>query len=370
MERPEASSLPPKPVRESHVEMTELVLPNDANALGTVLGGKVMHLIDICGAMAAARHCRKPVVTASVDTLDFKHPIFVGQAMLLRGWVNYAARTSMEVQVEVYSEDLRTGERRHTSTALLTFVALDERRQPTPVPPVLPETEEEWRRYREAEARRAERLRRVRGAPPDLPWPEALPGPVREVLAGLEERQRQAQERRREGEAVTPLWCLPREAALLLFLLARATGARRVVEVGTSAGYSGTWLAAALPPDGRLYTVERDPDKVSAAREAFRRAGVAERVEILEGHALQVLPGLARRGPFDLVFLDAAKDEYAAYFDLLAPALRPGGLVVADNVVSHRAELAGYVEHVRRRPGFVSVTVPLGNGLEITCRLQ
>lgn len=369
MDRPEAP-LAPKPVRESYVEMTELVLPNDANALGTVQGGKVMHLIDICGAVAAARHCRRVVVTASVDALDFKHPIFVGQAMLLRGWVNYAARTSMEVQVEVFSEDLRTGERRHTSTALLTFVALDDQRRPTPVPPVLPETEEEWRRYREAEARRAERLRRIRGVVGDEPLPAALPEPVRAVLAELEERQRELARRQEAGERVTPLWCLPRDAATLLFLLARAVGARRVVEVGTSAGYSGVWLAAALPPDGRLYTVEADPAKVAAARESFRRAGLAERVEVLAGRALEVLPELARRGPFDLVFLDAAKEEYVAYFDLLAPALRPGGLVVADNVLSHRLALAGYVERVRRQEGFVSVTVPIGNGLEITCRLR
>lgn len=152
--------LKPKPVRESVVEMTELVLPNDANQLGNILGGKVMHLIDICGAMAAARHARRVCVTASVDSLSFEHPVRVGQAVNLRAWVNYTARTSMEVQVEVYAEDLLTGERHHTSTALLTFVALDDQGRPTPVPPVIPETPEEKRRYAEAEQRRQERLAR------------------------------------------------------------------------------------------------------------------------------------------------------------------------------------------------------------------
>lgn len=152
--------LQPKPVRQSIVEMTELVLPNDANQLGNILGGRVMHLIDICAAMAAARHARRVCVTASVDNLSFEHPIKVGQAVNLKAWVNYTARTSMEVQVEVYAEDLLTGERHHTSTALLTFVAVDEEGRPAPVPPVLPETPEEQRRYAEAEKRRAERLAR------------------------------------------------------------------------------------------------------------------------------------------------------------------------------------------------------------------
>lgn len=156
--------LQPKPVRASVVEMTELVLPNDANQLGNILGGRVMHLIDICGAMAAARHARRVCVTASVDNLSFEHPIKVGQAVNLKAWVNYTARTSLEVQVEVYAEDLLTGERHHTSTALLTFVAVDEQGRPTPVPPVLPETPEEQRRYAEAEKRRAERLARRSGS--------------------------------------------------------------------------------------------------------------------------------------------------------------------------------------------------------------
>lgn len=157
-------TLEPKPVSRSVVEMTELVLPNDANQLGNILGGRVMHLIDICGAMAAARHARRVCVTASVDSLSFEYPIRVGQAVNLKAWVNYTARTSLEVQVEVYAEDLLTGQRHHTSTALLTFVAVDDHGRPTPVPPVLPETAEEKRRYAEAEKRRAERLARRSGS--------------------------------------------------------------------------------------------------------------------------------------------------------------------------------------------------------------
>lgn len=149
-----------KPVQASVVEMTELALPNDANPLGNILGGKVMHLIDICAALVAAKHSRRICVTASVDSLSFRHPIRVGQAIKLRGWVNFAARTSMEIQVEVYAEDLLTGDRYHTSTALLTFVALGDDGRPTPVPPVIPETDEERQRFAAAEQRRRERLER------------------------------------------------------------------------------------------------------------------------------------------------------------------------------------------------------------------
>src|SRR5512140_3926772 len=121
-----------KPVAESRVEMVELVLPNDANPLGSILGGKVMHLIDIAAAIAAHRHCRRPVVTASMDRVDFHHPVRVGQLIILQASVNYVAHTSMEVGVKVQSEDLNTGVRLHTASAYTTFVALgpDGRSQP------------------------------------------------------------------------------------------------------------------------------------------------------------------------------------------------------------------------------------------------
>ena len=111
-----------KPVRESISEYSELALPNDANGLGNVLGGKVMHLVDLCAAMAAMRHARMPVVTASVDSLSFLHPVHIGELIMLRSSVNRVFRTSMEVGVYVVTETLMTGERLHTCSAYLTFV--------------------------------------------------------------------------------------------------------------------------------------------------------------------------------------------------------------------------------------------------------
>lgn len=153
------TDLSPKPVRESAVEMTEEVLPNDANNFGTILGGKVMHLIDIAAAIAARRHTRRLVVTAAVDSLSFLSPIKVGDIIILKSSVNRTFTSSMEVGVKVFSENTQTGERKHTSSAYLTFVALDEKGKPTRVPPVKPETPEEKRRYEEAAKRRQVRLR-------------------------------------------------------------------------------------------------------------------------------------------------------------------------------------------------------------------
>ncbi len=150
--------LAPKAVRESISEYSELALPNDANGLGNVLGGKVMHLVDLAAALAALRHARRPVVTASVDHMNFLHPVKIGQLMLLRSSVNRVFRSSMEIGVKVWVEDLQTGAVRHTSSAYLTFVALDATGQTIPIPPVIPETEEEKRRYEEAARRRDYRL--------------------------------------------------------------------------------------------------------------------------------------------------------------------------------------------------------------------
>ena len=148
----------PKFVRESVSEYSDLALPNDANGLGNVLGGKVMHLVDMAGALAAIRHARCPVVTAAVDYMNFLHPVKIGQLILLRSSVNRVFRTSMEVGVKVFVEDLQTGDIRHTSSAYLTFVALDVSGNRVPVAPVIPETEEERRRYDEAAQRREYRL--------------------------------------------------------------------------------------------------------------------------------------------------------------------------------------------------------------------
>lgn len=150
---------------ESLVQMMDIAFPNDANPLGTVFGGKVLNIIDICGSMAAMRHCRQVIVTASIDSVDFHSPIHVGEWIIARAWVNYTGRTSMEVQVEIHAENALTGEKRHCCTAFLTYVALNNERRPMPVPPIHPQTPEEQRRYREAEERRKLRLalRRRRG---------------------------------------------------------------------------------------------------------------------------------------------------------------------------------------------------------------
>jgi acyl-CoA hydrolase len=147
-----------KPVRESISEYAEFALPNDVNPLGNILGGKVMHLVDLAAALAAMRHSRRPAVTVSVDSLQFLHPVHAGELILLRSSVNRAFRTSMEVGVKVITENITTGVCVHTCSAYLTFVALDETGKPATVPPVIPETEEEKRRYFEAGQRREYRL--------------------------------------------------------------------------------------------------------------------------------------------------------------------------------------------------------------------
>src|SRR3954453_23189778 len=131
-----------KSVRESLSEYSEIALPNDANGLGNVLGGKVMHLVDVAAAMGAIRHARRPCVTASVDSLHFLHPVRIGQLIVLRSSGNRVFRSSIELGVQVETETLLTGEKLHTCSAYLTFVALDESRKAVPIPPVIPETEE------------------------------------------------------------------------------------------------------------------------------------------------------------------------------------------------------------------------------------
>jgi acyl-CoA hydrolase len=147
-----------RPVSASRTELVEFVLPQDANALGTALGGRVMHFVDMAGAIAALRHCHAPVVTASIDHVDFRSPVQVGELMILKSSVNRTFHTSLEVGVKVFSENPLTGERRHTTSAYLTFVALDEERRPKTVPAVSCETDDDRRRYRQALVRRKARL--------------------------------------------------------------------------------------------------------------------------------------------------------------------------------------------------------------------
>ena len=153
-------SLTPKPARESATEMVQVVLPNDANPLGFMLGGSVMHLIDIAGAIASHRHTRSRVVTVAVDDLQFLHSIKVGDLIVLKARVTCTFKTSLEVQVHVYSEEALTGRRKLTSNAFLTFVAVDSSGEPMEVPPLAVETDEERRTVEEAHARRAQRLKK------------------------------------------------------------------------------------------------------------------------------------------------------------------------------------------------------------------
>jgi acyl-CoA hydrolase len=158
----------PRPVRDSLSEMTELVLPNDANPLGALLGGRLMHWIDLAGAMAAHRHSRSHVVTASVDHIDFLVPVRVGDLVILRSSVNRVFHTSMETGVKVFVENYIADTSQHVASAYLTFVAINREGVHLPVPPVVPETDEQRRRYDDAgrrrEIRRAELDRRRKAA--------------------------------------------------------------------------------------------------------------------------------------------------------------------------------------------------------------
>jgi acyl-CoA hydrolase len=156
---------PEKKVSESRVEMAQVMFPMDANMAGNVHGGTIMKLIDTAAGIAAQRHCRTNVVTASMDRLDFHEPIFMGELVILRASINYVGSTSMELGVRVDAENLMTGEVRHTNSAYVTMVSLDENRKPTPAPKIVSETEDEKRRFEEGRirAQRRKELRKKRG---------------------------------------------------------------------------------------------------------------------------------------------------------------------------------------------------------------
>jgi len=156
--------LTPKPASASATEMVQVVLPNDANPLGFILGGTVMHLIDMAAAVACHRHTRSLLVTAAVDGLQFLHSIKIGDLIILKSRVTCTFNTSLEAQVEVYSEELLTGKRQLTSRAYLTFVAISQDGGRIPVPPLLVESDEDRRICEQARARRAERLKHKLGA--------------------------------------------------------------------------------------------------------------------------------------------------------------------------------------------------------------
>ena len=149
---------PPRHPRESETVLTELMMPHHANIMGNVFGGHILALVDRVAAVAAIRHARRECVTVSVDKVDFREPIHVGELVTAMARVNFAGRTSMEVGVKVLAENVLTGDRRHTNSCYVTYVALDENGRPTEVAPIVPETADEKRRYDRAAKRRAKRV--------------------------------------------------------------------------------------------------------------------------------------------------------------------------------------------------------------------
>jgi len=150
--------LTPRPVKASRSTMTELMMPNMANSLGNVFGGVILSLVDRVATVAAIRHAGGPCVTASIDHVDFREPIHISELVVAQASVNFVGRTSLEVGVRVESEEIATRKRRHTNSCYLTFVAIDEHERPRPVAPVVPETEDEKRRYEAARKRREARV--------------------------------------------------------------------------------------------------------------------------------------------------------------------------------------------------------------------
>jgi acyl-CoA hydrolase len=151
--------IPAKKISDSQITMTELVLPNYTNQLGNLLGGQLMHWIDICAALSAAKHNQRVCVTASVDRIDFHQPIKLGDAVTLTSTINRVFKTSMEVGVKVYAQNFREGTKIHTNTAYLTFVSVDSNGKPVDGIEGIPESEDEKRRYDEALTRRENRLK-------------------------------------------------------------------------------------------------------------------------------------------------------------------------------------------------------------------
>ncbi len=181
---------------------------------------------------------------------------------------------------------------------------------------------------------------------------------VTTVLRELEEYKR----------AHPNMWNVPPETGMFLMILAKAMGAKRILEVGTSNGYSTIYLGlAARETGGRVTAIEVEDWRAKMARENLERAGVSELVEVLEGDALEVLPKI--EGPLDYVFLDAAKHQYVDYFNLVWEKVRPGGLIVADNVVNLASALQEYIKMVKAHEGLESVLVPIGGGEMVSYKL-
>jgi predicted O-methyltransferase YrrM len=212
---------------------------------------------------------------------------------------------------------------------------------------------------------------------------QIVPDPVERYLAGLNHaRDAVLDDVAREGEKQN-LPLVDAEVGALLRVLALSVGAKRILEIGTAIGYSGIWLAGALPPGGMLFTMEKDPERARAARANFERAGVADRVGILIGDAQVTISKVA--GPFDLIFQDGSKPLYVTLLDKLVSLLRPGGLLVTDNVLwdgevvpgfveppqrdsSDTKAIAEYNERLNAHAQLITATVPLRDGVAISVK--
>jgi predicted O-methyltransferase YrrM len=212
---------------------------------------------------------------------------------------------------------------------------------------------------------------------------QIVPDPVERYLAGLNHAgDRVLDEIAREG-AKHELPLIDAEVGALLRVLATAIGAQRILEIGTAIGYSGIWLAGALPKGGMLFTMEKDPERARTARANFERAGMADRVGVIVGEAQVTIAKVA--GPFDLIFQDGAKPLYVALLDKLVALLRPGGLLVTDNVLWDGAVVPGFIsppqrdaadtraiveynERLNAHPQLITSTVPLRDGVAISVK--
>ena len=200
---------------------------------------------------------------------------------------------------------------------------------------------------------------------------DAMTAYIRELFGAEDEALRTARAAPEQHD-MPAISVRPEEGRLLLFL-ARAVGARKIVELGTLAGYSGIWLARALPEGGKLYTVERDPRHASVAYASFVRAGVADRVEIRQGEAHATLSALRADGPFDFCFIDADKENYPTYLDWALDNVRPGGIIAAHNALRHGRIVAPENEGDHAMRAFnarmaterrlLSTLIPLGDGI-------
>jgi predicted O-methyltransferase YrrM len=191
-----------------------------------------------------------------------------------------------------------------------------------------------------------------------------------EVIKLLKELEKiDAEEREKELPAEVRMRNITPEVGLFLNMLVKLTKSKNVLEIGTSNGYSTIWLGLGVKENnGQLITLEIDARKIALAKENLKRAGLSDVVLIIEGNAKETISKLDKE--FDFIFLDAEKEDYIEYFDLIFPKVKPGGVIVADNVISHAEELSGYLEHVRSHPKTQSVLIPVGRGEELTLKLH